>query len=350
MTYTTNAIAAPSNSAPLERYVITRRDVHDHDVRIDIQWAGICHSDIHTVREEWGAVNYPLVPGHEIVGRVAEVGAKVTKHQVGDLVGVGCMVDGCRECEPCSAGLEQYCARGATYTYGSTDPYFPEDQTQGGYAKSIVVTEDFVLSIPENLDTPAVTPLLCAGITVYSPLCHWGAGPGTTVGVAGIGGLGHMAVKIAKAMGARVVAFTSSPDKVETCTALGADEVLITSEKDAMRAAREKFDLIISTLPGDHDMNPFLNLLRLDGTYVIVGAVEMMTKPVNLPALIRRRRAVAGSLIGGIPETQDMLDFCGKHNIVSDIELITADQVNAAYDRVVAGDVKFRFVIDTATI
>jgi uncharacterized zinc-type alcohol dehydrogenase-like protein len=350
MTYTTNVFTAPSGSAPLERSSVTRRDVGEHDVRIDIEFAGICHSDIHTVREEWGEKDFPLTPGHEILGRVAEVGAQVTTHKVGDRVGVGCMVDSCGECEACQADEEQFCTGGATFTYGSPDPHVPGEVTQGGYSNSIVVTEGFVVSIPENLDPAAATPLLCAGITVYSPLKRLGAGPGKVVGVAGIGGLGHMAVKIAAAMGAHVVAFTTSPEKVELCTELGANEVLITTNKEAMRAARDRFDVIISTLPSNHDMNPYIGLLARGGTYAVVGALDVMTSPFNMPALIRNRRSITGSLIGGIAETQEMLNFCGDHNIVSHIELITADQINEAYDRVVAGDVKFRFVIDATTI
>jgi uncharacterized zinc-type alcohol dehydrogenase-like protein len=350
MTYSTQAIAAPAGSAPLERTTITRREVGDHDVRIDIEYAGICHSDIHTLREEWGPRTFPLTPGHEIIGRVAEVGSKVSKHAVGDRVGVGVIVNSCRSCAACLDGEEQYCEKGATFTYGSPEPELEGALTQGGYSRSVVVTEDFVLSIPEGLDPAASAPLLCAGITVYSPLKYWGAGPGKTVGVAGIGGLGHMAVKFAAALGAHVVAFTTSADKVEMCRELGAHEVIITTDAEAMKAARNRFDVIISTLPSQHDMNPFIDLLGREGTYVVVGAIDMMTKPLNVPALINKRRSVAGSMIGGMAETQEMLDFCGDHNIVSDIELITADDVNAAYDRVVAGDVKFRFVIDAATI
>lgn len=350
MTYTTNVFTAPSGSAPLERSTVTRRDVGELDVRIEIEFAGICHSDIHTVREEWGAKQFPLAPGHEIIGRVAEVGSKVTTHKVGDRVGVGCMVDSCGECEACRDNEQQFCAKGATYTYGSPDPYFPGEFTHGGYSNSIVVTEGFVVSIPENLDPAAATPLLCAGITVYSPLKRLGAGPGKVVGIAGIGGLGHMAVKIAAALGAHVVAFTTSPEKVELCTELGADEVLITTDKEAMRAAAGRFDMILSTLPSNHDMNPYIGLLARGGTYAVVGAFDVMTTPLNMPALIRNRRSIMGSLIGGIAETQEMLDFCAQHGIVSHIELITADQINEAYDRVVAGDVKFRFVIDATTI
>ena len=350
MTYTTNVFTAPSGSAPLERSTVTRRDVGEHDVRIDVEFAGICHSDIHTVRDEWGAKQYPLTPGHEILGRVAEVGSKVTSHKVGDRVGVGCMVDSCGECPSCLEHEEQFCTKGATYTYGSPDPSFPGEFTQGGYTNSIVVTESFVVSIPDNLDPAAATPLLCAGITVYSPLKRLGVGPGKVVGVAGIGGLGHMGVKIAAAMGAHVVAFTTSPEKVELCKELGANEVLITTDKDAMRAAANRFDVILSTLPSNHDMNPFIALLGRGGTYAVAGALDVMTTPFNMRALIRNRRSITGSFIGGIAETQEMLNFCGDHNIVSHIELITADQINEAYDRVVAGDVKFRFVIDAATI
>lgn len=352
MTTQVRAVGAKAEKAPLESLEITRRDVLPEDVRIAVEYSGICHSDIHTVRGDWGDMPYPVVPGHEIIGRVIEIGNNVSKYAVGDLVGVGVIVKSCGECENCLAGDDHFCQGpgGPLLTYAEADPYTPGAFTQGGYSREIVTTEKFVFSIPENLDKAGAAPLLCAGITVYSPLKHWGAGPGKTVGVAGVGGLGHMAVKFAHALGAHTVALTTSPEKVELCKSLGADEVLITTDKDAMKAAAEKFDLIISTLPGDHDMNPFLDLLGLNGSYVVVGAVGNMTHSFSLPKLMKRHRSIAGSQIGSTRETQEMLDFCGEHNIVADIELINADYINEAYDRVVAGDVQFRFVIDAETI
>ena len=352
MTTQVRAVGAKAEKAPLESLEITRRDVLPEDVRIAVEYSGICHSDIHTVRGDWGDMPYPVVPGHEIIGRVIEIGNNVTKYAVGDLVGVGVIVKSCGECENCLAGDDHFCQGpgGPLLTYAEADPYTPGAFTQGGYSREIVTTEKFVFSIPENLDKAGAAPLLCAGITVYSPLKHWGAGPGKTVGVAGVGGLGHMAVKVAHALGAHTVALTTSPEKVELCKSLGADEVLITTDKDAMKAAAEKFDLIISTLPGDHDMNPFLDLLGLNGSYVVVGAVGNMTHSFSLPKLMKRHRSIAGSQIGSTRETQEMLDFCGEHNIVADIELINADYINQAYDRVVDGDVQFRFVIDAETI
>lgn len=352
MSFTVRSVGAQSEGAKLTTFDIIRRSLEDTDVRIAITHSGICHSDIHTVRGEWGDRPYPLVPGHEIVGTVLEVGSAVSKYKVGDSVGVGVIVDSCGECDNCLKGEENYCnhPEGPRFTYGSPESQLPGEVTQGGYAQEIVTTERFVYRIPEGLDLAGVAPLLCAGITVYSPLKHWGAGPGKTVGVAGIGGLGHMAVKFAHALGAHTVALTSSEKKVALCSSLGADEVLVTSDKKAMKASAEKFDLIISTLPGDHEMNPYLNLLATDGTYVIVGAVNDMTRAFTLPKLMMRRRSIAGSQIGGTVETQEMLDFCGEKNIVADIELINADYINEAYDRVVAGDVQFRFVIDAETI
>lgn len=352
MPTTVKAVGAKAENSPIEPLEIQRRDVLPEDVRVGIEYSGICHSDIHTVRGDWGDMPYPVVPGHEIIGRVLEVGDKVTRHKVGDLVGVGVIVNSCGECENCLDGDDHFCQgpTGPLLTFGEADPYTPGSFTQGGYSREIVTTEKFVYRIPENLDKAAAAPLLCAGITVYSPLKHWGAGPGKTVGVVGIGGLGHMAVKFAHALGAHTVAMTSSPEKVALGKSLGADEVLVTSDKEAMREAREKFDIIISTLPGDHDMNPYLDLLGRGGTYVVVGAVSNMTHPVLLPRLMKRHRSIAGSQIGSTRETQEMLDFCGEHNITADIELINADYINEAYDRVVAGDVQFRFVIDASTI
>ena len=346
------AVGAKAEKAPLEPMIIKRRDVLPEDVRVEIEYSGICHSDIHTVRGDWGSMPYPVVPGHEIIGRVTEVGSKVTKFAVGDLVGVGVIVDSCGECTNCLEGDEHFCQgpNGPLLTYSEADPYMPGDFTYGGYAREIVTTEKFVYRVPENLDKAAAAPLLCAGITVYSPLKYWGAGPGKVVGVAGIGGLGHMAIKFAHALGAHTVALTTSPEKGELAKKMGADEVILTSDKEAMKAAAERFDLIVSTLPGDHDVSPYLDLLGRGGTYVVVGAVNDLTHPFSLPRLMKRHRSIAGSQIGSPAETQEMLDFCGEHNIVADIELIKAEDINAAYDRVVDGDVKFRFVIDAQTI
>jgi uncharacterized zinc-type alcohol dehydrogenase-like protein len=302
------------------------------------------------VRGEWGEKEYPVVPGHEIVGIVAEVGDGVVDFEVGDRVGVGVIVDSCRECDNCVDGLENYCNAGPVFTYGSPEEQLPGALTYGGYSRSIVVTEDFVFDIPDNLDPAGVAPLLCAGITVYSPLRHWGVGPGMVVGVAGIGGLGHMAVKFAAAMGAHVVALTSSDKKSAMARELGANDVLVTSDEAQMAEWANRFDVIVSTLPSNHNPNPYINLLAVDGAYVIVGAVEEIKHPLNVPALISRRRMVAGSMIGGLPETQEMLDFCGEHGITAEVEVIDAAEINVAYDRVVAGDVHFRFVIDAATI
>jgi uncharacterized zinc-type alcohol dehydrogenase-like protein len=352
MTTQVRALGAPAEKAPLESITITRRDVLPEDVRIAIDYSGICHSDIHTVRGDWGDMPYPVVPGHEIIGRVIEVGDKVSKFAVGDLVGVGVIIKSCGECENCLDGDDHFCQGpvGPTLTFAEADPYTEGAFTYGGYSTEIVTTEKFVHRIPENLDKAAAAPLLCAGITVYSPLKYWGAGPGVVVGVVGIGGLGHMAVKFAHALGAHTIALTSSPEKGEVAKKLGADEVILTSDTEAMQAARERFDLIISTLPGDHDVTPYLDLLGRGGTYVVVGAVGNLTFPVSLPRLMKRHRSIAGSQIGSTRETQEMLDFCGEHNIVANIELIEADAVNAAYDRVVNGDVQFRFVIDASTI
>ena len=344
---TVNAYAASSATAPLEPVTITRRDVGPKDVLIDIAYSGICHSDIHTVREDWGKIHHPLVVGHEIVGTVSEVGTEVTKHKVGDRVGVGCMVNSCRECENCLAGEEQYCLGGNVGTYGSVDR--DGTVTQGGYSTHVVVDEDFVLSVPESLDYAAVAPLLCAGITTYSPLKHWGAGPGKKVAVIGLGGLGHMAVKLAHAMGAEVTVISRSNSKRDDAARLGADHYVVTEEAGALRAHRNEFDLIINTVCAPLDLDTYLRLLRLDGTMVNVGAPP---EPLSLRVftLFGNRRSFAGSSIGGIRETQEMLDFCAEHGIVHDTELIDVAQVNEAWDRVLASDVRYRFVIDASTI
>ncbi|OBS10424.1 NAD(P)-dependent alcohol dehydrogenase [Acidihalobacter prosperus] len=343
--------ATHSATEALGPFDFERREPRPQDVAIEIQYCGICHSDIHTARSEWGKTHYPFVPGHEIVGRVTAVGSEVTRFKAGDLVGVGCLVDSCGHCESCNEGLEQYCENGWTGTYGSEDKIggTPHTHTFGGYSDRITVDEHFVLSIPENLDPAAAAPLLCAGITTYSPLKHWKVGAGQKVGVIGLGGLGHMGVKFARAMGAHVVMITTSPGKAADAEKLGAHEVLISKDAEAMQAAMGSFDFLLNTIPVGHDVDPYMNLLKRDGAMVIVGAVEPLTRVNGVP-FIFKRRTMAGSLIGGLPETQEMLDFCGEHNIVCDIEMIDMRDVNAAYDRTVKGDVKYRFVIDMATL
>ena len=341
------AYAAPTEGAPLEPTTIERRDVGAKDVRIEVQYAGICHSDIHTVRGDWGPRTYPLVPGHEIVGVVAEVGREVTQHAVGDRVGVGCFVGSCGECATCRGGDEQFCRVAPVETYGSVDR--DGTVTQGGYSSSVVVDEHFVLQVPEGIDPAAATPLLCAGITTYSPLKRWGAGPGKRVAVVGLGGLGHMAVKIAHAMGAEVTVLSQSLKKQEDAQRLGADRFYATSDEGTFEQLAESFDLIINTVSAKIDVNAYLGLLTVDGALVNVGA-PAEPLDVNVFQLITGRRSFAGSQIGGIAETQEMLAFCAEHGLASDIELIRADQVNEAYERVLASDVRYRFVIDAATL
>jgi len=341
------AYAAPAAGEPLVSTTIRRRQVGASDVLIEVKYAGICHSDIHTVRGEWGPKVYPLVPGHEIAGIVAEVGSGVTKFKVGDRVGVGCMVNSCGECVNCRNGDEQYCLNGTVFTYGSTDR--DGSITQGGYSTHIVVDAGFVLSIPDTIDLAAAAPLLCAGITTYSPLRHWGAGPGTKVGVVGLGGLGHVAVKIAHALGAEVTVLSQSLKKQEDGFRLGADHYYATSDPETFARLAGQFDLIINTVSGNIELNDFIGLLAVNGTLVGVGAAATPL-PVDGGLLAGGRRSYAGSMIGGIAETQEMLDFCGQHGLAADIELISADRINDAYDRVVASDVRYRFVIDTATL
>jgi len=326
---------------------IKRRDLDLHDILIEIKYAGICHSDIHTAHGEWGAVNYPLVPGHEIAGIVAEVGAEVTKYKVGDRVGVGCMVDSCGDCENCQKGEEQFCLYGQVPTYAGVDKY--GEPTQGGYSTHIVVTEDFVLKIPDSIELDAAAPLLCAGITTYSPLNHWGAGSGKKVAVIGLGGLGHMAVQIAHAMGAEVTVLSQTLNKKEDGLDLGADSYYATSDPETFKKLGGYFDLIINTVSAKIDINAYFGLLTLDGTLVNVGAPSEPLS-VRVQSLIGGRRSFAGSLIGGIRETQEMLDFCAEHSIAPKIEVISADQIDEAYKRVLASDVKYRFVIDISTM
>ncbi|WP_285061878.1 NAD(P)-dependent alcohol dehydrogenase [Frigoribacterium sp. ME-P-080] len=344
---TVNAYAAPSATEPLVKTTIERRDVGPKDVMIDIAYAGICHSDIHTVRGEWGEIQYPQVVGHEIVGTVSEVGSEVTKHKVGDRVGVGCMVNSCGECEYCKRGDEQYCAKGNVGTYTGVDPA-DGSITQGGYSQAVVVTEDFVLRVPESLDYDKVAPLLCAGITLYSPLHHWGVTEGTKVAIVGMGGLGHMGVKIAAALGADVTVLSQTTSKKEDSLRFGAKAHYATSDEQTFTDLANSFDLIINTVSAKVDMGAYLGLLAVDGTLVNVGAPS---EPLEVPAfaLIPARRSWAGSAIGGIRETQEMLDFCAEHGIVPETELIDADQINEAYERVLKSDVRYRFVIDAAT-
>jgi uncharacterized zinc-type alcohol dehydrogenase-like protein len=345
---TVNAYAAPSATEPLVRTTIERRDLGTNDVMIDIAYAGVCHSDIHTVRGEWGPIQYPQVVGHEIVGHVTEVGSGVTKHQVGDLVGVGCMVNSCGECEQCLAGQEQYCLKGNTGTYAGVDPA-DGTITQGGYSQAVVVNEDFVLRVPETLDIEKVAPLLCAGITTYSPLRHWNAGPDTKVAVIGMGGLGHMAVKIAVALGADVTVLSQTTSKQEDSLRFGATAHYATKDPETFEKLASSFDLIINTVSAKIPMGAYLSLLKVDGTLVNVGAPP---EPLEVPAfaLIPSRLSWAGSSIGGIRETQEMLDFCAEHGILPETEVISADQINEAYERVLSSDVRYRFVIDAATL
>jgi uncharacterized zinc-type alcohol dehydrogenase-like protein len=346
---TVKAYGAHAADKPLESMDITRRAPGHHDVQIDIAYCGVCHSDLHQVRAEWAGTLFPCVPGHEIVGRVSAIGERVSKHKVGDLVGVGCMVDSCKHCADCEDGLENYCD-GMVGTYNGPTQDAP-GHTLGGYSEQIVVDERFVLRVrhPEE-QLAAVAPLLCAGITTYSPLRHWNAGPGKRVGIVGIGGLGHMGIKLARAMGAHVVAFTTSESKRQDAEALGAHEVVVSRDAKAMAAQAQKLDLIVNTVAAPHDLDAFLTLLKRDGTMVLVGAPSLPHPSPQVFNLIMKRRSLAGSMIGGIPETQEMLDFCAEHGIVADIEMIRADEINAAYERMLKGDVKYRFVIDSATL
>ncbi|HEY1942891.1 MAG TPA: NAD(P)-dependent alcohol dehydrogenase [Roseiarcus sp.] len=339
--------AAQSAKEPLAPFTFNRRDVGETDVRIDILFCGVCHSDIHYARNEWRFTTYPACPGHEIVGKVAEVGSKVRKFKVGDTVGVGCMVDSCRKCSACQAGLEQYCD-GMIGTYGAVEPVIG-GPTHGGYSNAIVVDQDFVLRMPEGMDLSTSAPLLCAGITLYSPLRHWKAGPGKKVGIVGLGGLGHMGVKIANAMGAHTVLFTTSPSKVADAKRLGAKEVVLSNNAEDMAKHASSFDLIIDTVAATHDLAPLFALLKQDTTLVQVGVPEHPLE-VAMFSLVPKRRAFAGSMIGGIAETQEMLDFCAKHKITADVEIIPIQKINEAYERMLKSDVKYRFTIDMASL
>jgi len=344
----TRGYAAQSKTSPVTPFEFERRTPGDSDVQIEILFCGVCHSDLHQVRDEWGGSIYPMVPGHEIVGQVKSVGSAVTKFKPGDLAGVGCMVDSCRTCESCSIGLEQYCDRGQTiFTYNSR---FPDGTpTYGGYSESIVVDETFALSISPKLDLAATAPLLCAGITTYSPLKHWNVQPGQNVGVVGLGGLGHMALKFAHAFGAHVTQFTTSPGKEADAKRLGADEVVLTRDPEALKSLAGTFHFILDTVSAPHDLNLYLNMLKRDGSMVLVGLPENPAEVSAFP-LAGKRRSLAGSNIGGIGETQEMLDFCAEHNIVSDIETIPISKVDEAYERMLKNDVKYRFVIDMASL
>lgn len=341
----THAYAAHDAQSALVPFDYSPRTLREHDVQIKVLFCGVCHSDLHQARNEWNNTLYPVVPGHEVVGRVSAVGSGVTTYQVDDLVGVGCMVDSCRSCPSCEEGLEQYCENGFTGTYNGQDRQTGA-VTYGGYSTDMVVDQDFVLRVPDNLDPAGVAPLLCAGITTYSPLRQWGVGPGKKVGIVGLGGLGHMGVKLARAMGAHVVLFTTSPSKIEDAKRLGAHEVVISRNPEEMAQHTNSFDFILNTVAAQHDLNPFLGLLRRDGTLTLVGAPEHDHPSQQVFNLILKRRRIAGSLIGGIAETQEMLDFCGQHGITSDIELIPMQQINQAYERMLKSDVKYRFVVD----
>ena len=345
----TAAYAAQAADKPLGPHTIERRTPGATDVAIDIKFCGVCHSDLHTVRDEWGGTQFPSVPGHEIVGTVTAIGKDVKGFKVGDTVGVGCMVDSCGHCASCDAGEENYCENGFTGTYNGTDRH-GGGNTYGGYSANVVVDEKFVLRVTHTDNLAAVAPLLCAGITTYSPLRHWNAGPGKKVGIVGLGGLGHMGVKLAHAMGAHVVLFTTSPSKVEDGKRLGADEVVISKDPEQMAKHTASFDFILNTVAASHNLDAFLNLLKRDGTMCLVGAPEHPHPAPTVFNLIYKRRALAGSLIGGIRETQEMLDFCAEHGIVSDIEMIAMRDINTAYERMLKSDVKYRFVIDMQTL
>lgn len=338
--------AADANLQPMN---IDRRDVTPQDVEIEILYCGVCHSDLHTARNDWGGSKYPSVPGHEIVGRVSKVGSEVTKFKAGDLAAVGCMVDSCKTCDNCKQDLEQFCLNGFTGTYNGKDRH-SGGHTFGGYSEKVVVDQHFVLKVPENLDLAAVAPILCAGITTWSPLRHWKVKEGSKVAVVGLGGLGHMALKLAHALGAEVTLFSRSAGKTEEAKSLGADEVIISTDRAQMDSVKGKFDLIIDTVPYVHDLNPYVQTLHTSGTLVLVGFLGNLEPMLNTAPLVLGRKSIAGSLIGGIAETQELLDFCGQHNIVSEIELIKMQDINQAYERMLKSDVRYRFVIDMQSL
>ncbi|MGP8938440.1 NAD(P)-dependent alcohol dehydrogenase [Enterobacter soli] len=340
--------AAKTPTAPLAPFTFDRREPRPDDVVIEILYCGVCHSDLHQARNDWGFSEYPIVPGHEVIGRVASVGDSVTKFKVGDLAGIGCMVDSCRECNPCQQGLEQYCEEGNVQTYNGHDRH-DHQPTYGGYSQTIIASEAFVLHIPQDIDLKGVAPLLCAGITTWSPLRHWNIGKGSKVAVVGLGGLGHMAIKLAHGLGAEVTLFTRSPGKEADARRLGADHIVYSTDADQMQSVANQFDLIIDTVPYVHDINPYMSTLTLDGTLVFVGFLGD-NPPVSTLPLILGRKSVAGSCIGGIAETQEMLDFCGEHGITADVEVIKMDEINDAFERMLKSDVKYRFVIDMSTL
>ena len=345
----TKAFGTNSPTDNLKQMTIERRTLTAKDIEIEILYCGVCHSDLHTANNDWGGSIYPVVPGHEIVGKITNVGSEITRFKVGDLAGVGCLVDSCRTCDSCKKDLEQYCLTGSTGTYNGKDKHLG-GRTFGGYSEKIVVDEHFVLKVPSNLNLAAVAPLLCAGITTWSPLKHWNVKEGSKVAVVGLGGLGHMAIKLAKGLGATVTLFSRTTEKIADAKELGADEVIISTNAEQMEAVKGKFDLIIDTVPYVHDVNPYVTTLNIDGTLVLVGYLGGLEPILNTVPLILGRKSIAGSLIGGIAETQEMLDFCGEHNIVSEIELIKMQDINEAYDRMVKSDVKYRFVIDMASL
>ncbi|PTQ71456.1 NAD(P)-dependent alcohol dehydrogenase [Pseudomonas sp. GV071] len=340
--------AAQTAKSPLAPFNFERRALRPNDVAMEILYCGVCHSDLHQARDDWGFSTFPIVPGHEIVGRVTEIGSAVKRYKVGDAVAVGCMVDSCQECDQCRKGEEQLCRQANTQTYNSRDR-ITKAPTYGGYSKHLVVREEFVLRVPDALDLAKAAPLLCAGITTYSPLRTWNVGPGSRVGVIGLGGLGHMAVKLAAGMGAQVTVLSRSPDKEADALALGADNLLVSSDKEAMKKAASSFDLIIDTVPVRHDVSPYMALLDVDGTLVIVGQIGPIDQQLTLPFVLGRRR-LAGSPIGGIAETQEMLDFCARKNILPDCEMIRMDEINEAFERMERSDVRYRFVIDMASL
>lgn len=347
MTHNVLAYAALDSKSPLVPYTFQQRQARPDDVIIDIEYCGVCHSDLHQARNDWGFSRYPIVPGHEVIGRVKSIGASVTKFKVGDLVGIGCMVDSCRTCSACHQGLEQYCEAGNTQTYGSLDRH-DQTPTYGGYAQTIIASQDFVLKVPENLDTQSIAPILCAGITTWSPLKHWNVGKGSKVAVVGLGGLGHMAIKLAHALGAEVTLFTRSANKEQDARDLGADHVVLSTDPTQMKSVKNQFDLIIDTVPYDHDLKPYIPTLALSGTLVLVGYLGEFSS--NSVPMIMGRKSIAGSVIGGIQETQELLDFCGQHNIVSDVEVIEMQNINEAFERMLQSDVKYRFVIDMKSL
>jgi uncharacterized zinc-type alcohol dehydrogenase-like protein len=348
---TTNvkAYGTEAADAPLEQMGIQRRSVTATDIEIEILFCGVCHSDLHAAKNDWGFTTYPVVPGHEIVGKVTQIGSEVSKLKVGDFAAVGCLVDSCHTCDNCKKDLEQYCSNGWTGTYGGVDKHLG-GSTHGGYSEKIVVDEHFVLKVPANLDLAATAPLLCAGITTWSPLRHWKVSKGSKVAVVGLGGLGHMAIKLAKGLGAEVTLFSRSPGKEKDALDLGADYVIISTDNNHMKTASSKFDLIIDTVPYVHDINPYIATLNTNGTIVLVGYLGPLDPFLNTVPMIMGRKSVAGSLIGGIAETQEMLDFCGEHNIVSEIEIIKMQDINEAYERMLKSDVRYRFVIDMASL